>query len=96
MFAQGPKTKKIILWNEKLIFLPDLIKEILVFYIRSLLFENEWASEWLIRKIEEYTQDDYVWFNPETKLDARLMARTKKLDEEFVHNVSKEFMKLIG
>ena len=96
MFVQGPKTKKIILWNEKLIFAPDLIKEILVFFIRSLLFANEEASELLRRKISEYTRDDYVWFNPKTKLDARLIGRTKTLDEEFVHNVSKEFMKLIG
>ena len=63
MFAQGPKTKKIILWNEKLIFVPDLIKEILVFFIRNLLFTNEKVSEWLISKIEEYTQDVYIWFD---------------------------------
>ena len=97
MFAQGPKTKKIILWNEILIFLPDLIKEILVFYIRSLLFANEDASELFRRKISAYVDKmDYLWYNPKTKLDARLIGRTKTLDEEFVHNVSKEFMKLIG
>ena len=97
MFAQGPKTKKIILWNEKLIFLPDLIKEILVFYIRSLLFANREATEFLKRKISDYVDKmDYLWFNPKTKLDPRLLGRTNTLDEEFVHNVSKEFMKLIG
>ena len=63
MFVQGSKTKKIMFWNEKLIYVPDLIKEIIVFYIRSKMFTDEELSKFFKNIIEEYTENELICFS---------------------------------
>ena len=94
MFVQGAKTKKIMLWNEKLIYVPDLIKQILVFYIRSQILTNEKVSEWFKEKVKEYVYSDEL-YNPKNWIKSRLLADTHSLNEKFVYNVTNEFIKLI-
>ena len=96
MFVQGPKTKKIMFWNEKLIYVPDLIKEIIVFYIRSKMFTDETISKFFKNIIEEYTESKLNLFsNPKTRVSCRCVGSLKGLKDEFIHNVVNEFMKLI-
>ena len=96
MFVQGPKTKKIMFWNEKLIYVPDLIKEIIVFYIRSKLFADEEASKFFKNIIKDYTESELnLFFNPKTRVSCRCVGSLKGLKDEFIHNVVNEFMKLI-
>ena len=47
MCVQGAKTKKLMLWDDKLIYVPDLIKEFIVFYFRAKMYENEKASKFI-------------------------------------------------
>ena len=96
MFVQGSKTKKIMFWNEKLIYVPDLIKEIIVFYIRSKMFTDETISKFFKNIIEEYTESEVnLFFNPKTRVSCRCVGSLKGLKDEFIHNVVNEFMKLI-
>ena len=95
MFVQGSKTKKIMFWNEKLIYVPDLIKEIIVFYIRSKMFTNEELSKFFKNRIAEYTENVNLFFNPKTRVSPRCLGSVKGLKDEFIHNVVNEFMKLI-
>ena len=96
MFVQGSKTKKIMFWNDKLIYVPDLIKEIIVFYIRSKMFTDETISKFFKNIIEEYTESKLNLFsNPKTRVSPRCLGSLKGLKDEFIHNVVNEFMKLI-
>ena len=96
MFVQGSKTKKIMFWNEKLIYVPDLIKEIIVFYIRSKMFTDETISKFFKNIIKEYTESKLNLFsNPKTRVSCRCVGSLKGLKDEFIHNVVNEFMKLI-
>ena len=95
MFVQGSKTKKIMFWNDKLIYVPDLIKEIIVFYIRSKMFTDEELSKFFQNIIEDYTENINLFFNPKTRVSCRCVGSLKGLKDEFIHNVVNEFMKLI-
>ena len=94
MSVQGSKTKKLMLWNNKLIYVPDLIKEIIVFYIRGKMFENEGPSQFL-RQIITYHVQNAIDLNPKTKINGKCLGSVKRLKDEFVCNVTNEFMKLI-
>ena len=87
MFLQGSKKKQIIVWNEKLTYVPDLIKEIIVFYIRSKLFADEEASKFFKNIIKEYTKNVNLFFNPKTRVSYRCVGSLKGLKDEFIHNV---------
>ena len=93
MFAQGAKKKQIMLWNDKLLFLPDLIKEVIVFYIRNQMWEDgdHAGAEAFVEKVmnRNWTLQFENW------IPARLLASVRRLDDEFVFEVGKEFMKLI-
>ena len=94
MSVQGAKTKKLMLWDNKLIYVPDLIKEIIVFYIRSQMFENEEGTEFLKQIIADYVNND-IDLNPKTRVNTKCLGSVKRLKDVFVCNVTNEFMKLI-
>ena len=94
MSVQGAKTKKLMLWDNKLIYVPDLIKEIIVFYIRSQMFENEEGTEFLKQIISDHVYSDLM-LSPKTAVNTKCLGSVKRLKDEFVCNVTKEFMKLI-
>ena len=94
MSVQGAKTKKLMLWDNKLIYAPDLIKEFIVFYIRDKMFENEKATEFLKQIISDYVDSD-CFINPKTTANSKCYGSVKRLKDEFVCNVTNEFMKLI-
>ena len=94
MSVQGAKTKKLMLWDNRLIYAPDLIKEFIVFYIREKMFENEKASEFLKQIISDYVYSD-LFMSPKTAANTKCLGSVKRLKDEFVCNVTNEFMKLI-
>ena len=94
MSVQGAKTKKLMLWDNKRIYVPDLIKEIIVFYIRSQMFENEEGTEFLKQIIADYVNND-IDLNPKTRVNTKCLGSVKRLKDVFVCNVTNEFMKLI-
>ena len=83
-----------MLWDNKLIYVPDLIKEIIVFYIRSQMFENEEGTEFLKQIIADYVNND-IDLNPKTRVNTKCLGSVKRLKDVFVCNVTNEFMKLI-
>ena len=93
MCVQGAKTKKLMLWDDKLIYVPDLIKEFIVFYIRDKMFENEKGTEFLKQIISDYVDFD-CFINPKPA-NTKCYGSVKRLKDEFVCNVTNEFMKLI-
>ena len=94
MSVQGAKTKKLMLWDNRLIYVPDLIKEFIVFYIRAKMFENEKGTEFLEQIITDHVYSD-LFYSPKTKADMKCLGSVKPLKAEFVCNVTNEFMKLI-
>ena len=94
MCVQGAKTKKLMLWDDKLIYVPDLIKEFIVFYFRAKMYENEKASKFIEQEIVNYVNSDLM-LSPKTAMDLKSFLHVRKLRDEFVCNVTNEFMKLI-
>ena len=83
-----------MLWNDKLIYIPDLIKEIFVFYIRNQMYTNEKVTETLKQMIYNYAygelpSDSKQWLSCYCLRSAKLMR------EQYIYDVVKEFMKLI-
>ena len=94
MCVQGAKTKKLMLWDDKLIYVPDLIKEFIVFYFRAKMYENEEVTEFLKQIISDHVYSDLM-LSPKTAMDLKSFLHVRKLRDEFVCNVTNEFMKLI-
>ena len=94
MCVQGAKTKKLMLWDDKLIYVPDLIKEFIVFYFRAKMYENEKTSKFIKQEIVNYVNSDLM-LSPKTAMDLKSFLHVRKLRDEFVCNVTNEFMKLI-
>ena len=94
MCVQGAKTKKLMLWDDKLIYVPDLIKEFIVFYFRAKMYENEKASKFIEQEIVNYVNSDLM-LSPKNAMDLKSFLHVRKLRDEFVYNVTNEFMKLI-
>ena len=94
MCVQGAKTKKLMLWDDKRIYVPDLIKEFIVFYFRAKMYENEKASKFIEQEITNYVNSDLM-LSPKTAMDLKSFLHVRKLRDEFVCNVTNEFMKLI-
>ena len=95
MSVQGAKTKKLMLWNDKVIYVPDLIKEIIVFYIRKKMFENEEATEFLVQIITDYTNNGMWYIKPSASAVPKYLGKVKRLKDEFIRDVTNDFMKLI-
>ena len=94
MEIQGAKTKKLMLLNDKLVYIPDLIKEIFVFYIRAQMFTNEKLSKACEQMIHDYV---YLEFPDDLKycINGKCLVSAKKVREPYIYDVVKEFMKLI-
>ena len=81
--------------NEKKVFLPDLVREIIVFHIRDQMWKDEdgAAGSAFMEKVLEYnlakTEKTLKnWIHP------RFLAGVRRLDDETIEQICKEFMKL--
>ena len=93
MFVQGPKKHQMFICNEKRFFLPDLVREILVFHIRDQMWKDENGAEAFIEKVCEY---NFSLNEKTTKnwIQARFLRRVRELDDETIEQICKEFMKM--
>ena len=91
MFLQGAKKHQMFICSDKRIFLPDLVREIIVFRIRDQMWKDEDGAEAFIEKVMEYN-----WTKKKQKdwINAGFLARVRRLDDETIEQICKEFMKL--
>ena len=93
MFVQGPKKHQTFICNEKMVFLPDLVREIIVFHIRDQMWKDEDGAEAFVEKVCEY---NFSLNDKTTKnwIKAGFLARVRMLDDETIEQICKEFMKM--
>ena len=95
MFLQGPKKQQTFIYNEKKVELPDLVKEIIVFHIRDKIWTNEAEAKAFVEQIStnmfatQKAKERDGWLK-----SALLIARVRRLDDETIEKICKEFMKL--
>ena len=92
MFLQGPKKHQMFICNNKRVHLPDLVKEIIVFHIRDQMWKDEDGAEAFIEKVMEH--NDHCK-NKKDLISAGFLARIRKLDDETIEQICKEFMKMV-
>ena len=96
LFVQGPKKHQTLICNGKMVFLPDLVREIIVFHIRDQMWKDEDGAagsaffngvmEYNLAKTDKTTKN---W------IQAGFLARIRKLDDETIEQICKEFMKMV-
>ena len=94
IFLHGPKKNLMFICNDKKVFLPDLVKEIIVFHIRDQMWKDgdRKATEAFTEQVLEYNfsqQKMKDWIN------AGFLAKVRRLDDEAVMPICKELMKMI-
>ena len=82
------------IWKEKRFFLPDLVKEIIVFHVREQMWKDgdRAATEAFLQKALEFNferQKMKDW------ISAAFLANLRKLDDETIETICKELMKII-
>ena len=93
MFVQGPKKHQMFICNEKSVFLPDLVREIIVFHIRDQMWKDEDGAGAFVEKVCEY---NFSLNDKTTKnwIQGGFLARVRRLDDETIEQICKEFMKM--
>ena len=91
MFLQGPKKHQMFICNEKKVFLPDLVREIIVFHIRDQMWKDEDGAEAFVEKVVEH---NFQTKKPKDWIQAGFLRRVRELDDETIEQICKEFMKL--
>ena len=94
LFVQGPKKHQTLICNEKLVFLPDLVKEIIVFHIRDKMWKDEdgpaespfWEAAMAYNLLRPKIKD---W------IQVTFLRDVRKLEDEAIEKICKEFMKLV-
>ena len=96
LFLQGPKKHQMFICNDKRVHLPDLVREIIVFHIRDQMWKDEDGAagsaffngvvEYNLAKTDKTTKN---W------IQAGFLARIRKLDDETIEQICKEFMKMV-
>ena len=94
MFLQGAKKHQMIICNDKKVFLPDLVKEIIVFHIRDQMWKDEdkAAAEAFMEKAMKY---NFLQIKMKDWIDPGFLARVRRLDDEAIEPICKEFMKIV-
>ena len=91
MFVQGAKKHQTLICNEKMVFLPDLVREIIVFHIRDQMWKDKNGAEAFVDKLMEYNSFQN---KQKDQISAGFLARVRKLDDETIEQICKEFMKM--
>ena len=94
IFLHGPKKNLMFICNEQKVFLPDLVKEIIVFHIRDQMWKDgdREAAKTFIEKVVEY---NFGVIKKKDLIDAGFLAKVRRLDDEAVMPICKELMKMI-
>ena len=91
MFVQGAKKHQTLICNGKMVFLPDLVREIIVFHIRDQMWKDDDGAKAFIDKLIEYNSFQN---KQKDQISAGFLARVRKLDDETIEQICKEFMKM--
>ena len=93
MFASGPKKNKTVVLNEKIIYVPDLLKEIISSHIKEQMYTDgdeeskmTFFKRFAFRKIKNGRI-------PEGR--AVFLRKVRTLDEETIYQISAEFMQCL-
>ena len=94
IFLHGPKKNQTFICNEKKVFLPDLVKEIIVFHIRDQMWKDRdrEAAETFIEKVVEY---NFGVIKKKDMIDAGFLTKVRRVDDEAVMPICKELIKMI-
>ena len=94
MFLRGPKKHQTFIWKEKMVFLPDLVKEIIVFHIRDQMWKDgdRVAAKAFAAKAMEY---NFGQLKMKDWISASLVGNIRKLDDKTIETICKELMKII-
>ena len=96
MFVQGPKKNETLICNGQMVFLPDLVREIIVFHIRERMWKDEdgLAESPFCKACMEY---NFQLKHKTTKnwIQAGFLRKVRELDDETIEQICKEFMKLL-
>ena len=94
IFLHGPKKNQMFICNDKKVFLPDLVKEIIVFHIRDQMWKDgdRKATEAFIEKVVEY---NFGVIKKKDLIDAGFLTKVRRVDDEAVMPICKELVKMI-
>ena len=92
MFVQGPKKHQTLICNGKMVFLPDLVREIIVFHIRDQMWKDEDGAEAFVKKVCEY---NFSKTKMKDWITGGFFAGVRMLDDEKIEQICKEFMKMV-
>ena len=93
--VNGPRKNKMISLEGKNIHVPDLVKELITSHIRDHMYKDG------DQEAQRAFQEQYILLGFDTKKGvnigarSKLVARIRKCDEETIHDISTEFMKLV-
>ena len=93
--VNGPRKNKMISLEGKNIHVPDLVKELITSHIRDHMYKDG------DQEAQRAFQEQYILLGFDTKkvvnigARSKLVARIRKCDEETIHDISTEFMKLV-
>ena len=94
MFVQGPKKHQTLFCNGTLVFLPDLVKEIIVFHIRDQMWKDEDGPEgspfW-----EALIKYNFQQTKTKDWIQVAFVRDVRKLEDEAIEKICKEFMKFV-
>ena len=96
--VNGPRKNNTIFLNEKIIYVPDFLKELITKHIKDLMYKQD-DKDALTKFMEQYI---LMPEGSQTKADVKrysrrpwLVGTIRKCSEETIHVISKEFMKLV-
>ena len=92
IFWSGPKTRQTVLIDNQEVYLPDLVKEIIVFHIREAFWKEgdyEAAEQWA------RSQTEHMVGTNQLVKTARFLGKTRKLDHLAIVEISKKLASFI-
>ena len=94
MVVNGAKKDKTILLNGKLVYAPDLVKDIISTHIKDQMYKDG-DQKSLNEFVEKIIMSDIM--NKKINIGAKstFLRNVRNLEEETIHNISTEFMKYI-
>ena len=96
--VNGPRKNNTIFLNEKIIYVPDFLKELITKHIKDLMYKQD-DKDALTKFMEQYI---LMPKGSQKKADIKrytkrpwLVGRIRRCNEEIIHVISSEFMKLV-
>ena len=92
MFASGPKKNKTVVLDDKIIYVPDLLKEIISSHIKEQMYKDG-DEKSKLAFVERFGSRQINGKIPQGR--AVFLRKVRTLDEETIHEIAAEFMKCL-